>query len=154
MKTAFMGLGILVLLLFGGLGAKLLFFPMNSIEKGVDMAYEVTNETLDGKNAIANYEWFKNREAEIEALHKKEVTAQTQLDEFLEMFPDKENWAREDKTEYSRLRSNVTAVTNMLDSAIEDYNAKSGMVNKSIFKDNLPSNLTRGYYAGKALRNN
>lgn len=154
MKNILIGLGLLAFILFGGLVVKILFFTPNSIDKSLEMAYEVTDETLDGKNAIYHYEWFKNREGEIESLHKKEVNAQLQLDDFLEMFPDKDNWTRDDKSEYARLRSNVTAVTNMLDSAIEDYNAKSSMVNRNIFKDNLPSNLSRGYYAGKKLRNN
>jgi hypothetical protein len=35
--------------------------------------------------------------------------------------------------------------------ALEDYNAKSSMVNRAIFKDNLPSNITRAFYAGQQL---
>lgn len=152
-KTTIIGLLLLLVLIFGGFLMKLLLFTPTSIDQSIDMAYEVNKETLDGQNAIYTYEWFKNREGEINALYKKEDRAQQELDEFLELFPDQEKWTRDDKTEYSRLRSNLTAVGNMLDSAIETYNAESSKVNKAIFKDNLPSNLSRGYYAGKQLRN-
>lgn len=153
MREALVIIGIIAILAFGGIFMKVVFFPANTVDKSVDMAYEVTNETLDGKNAIATYEWFKDREGEIASLYKKEENAQEQLDAFLEMFPDKENWTREDKNEYSRLSTNVTAVKNMLDNAIEDYNAEASKSNKAIFKDNLPSNITRAFYAGQDLTN-
>ena len=36
---------------------------------------------------------------------------------------------------------------------MEDYNAKASMENRAIFKDNLPSNISRAFYAGMNLLN-
>lgn len=153
MKNILLVILLLVVLSFGGLLLKIVFFPANTIHKSIDTAYGVVDNTMTAENAIYNYEWFKKREGEIKALYKKEERAKQELDDFLEIFPDQEKWNRDDKQEYSRLRSNLTATGNMLDTAIEDYNAKSGMVNRAIFKDNLPSNLTRAFYTGQKLTN-
>ena len=146
-------LSVIAVLLFGILLRFLLFVP-NNITRSVDMAYEVTDKTLTADNAIHNYEWFKKREGEIAALYKQEERAKLELEDFMELFPNQDSWKKSEREEYSRLRSNITAVGNVLDNAIEEYNARSGMANREIFKDNLPASLTRAYYAGKNLRDN
>jgi len=144
----------IIVLIFGGIFLKVVFFPINSVEKSIDMTYDITDKTLDGENAIYNYEYFKKQEESIEALKNKEDTAKEVIVEFKDMYgKDGTKYDRETKVEYSRLSANVTALKNQLDDAIADYNAKSKMVNKNIFKDNLPTNISRAWYTSKKLRN-
>ena len=117
----------------------------------VDMTFQTTEKILDADKAIYNYEWFKRQEESIKALYEKEEAAKMELDDFLVMFPDKSEWDMFDKQEYSRLRANVTEIEQMTSDAIAEYNAKSNMVSRSIFKDNLPVNISRGFYARRQM---
>jgi len=152
MKNFFVVVGVLVLLVLGGLVAKAIFYPVNVIDKSLDTANGVIDKSLNSDSAIANYEWFKMQEQSIESLYKKEIRAKKAVEEFKSGLPeDKTKWSRDDKNEYDRLNSIVTGMGNQIDDAIAMYNARSSMVNRSIFKDNLPSNLNRSFFAGLQL---
>jgi len=154
MKNALLWILVVILLVFGGLAIKIVFFPVNTVSQSVEMAYEVTNETLTGKNAIENYEWFKEQEAYIRQCVKNEQIAQKEYDEYIAMLPaDRTAWDRDDKQEEGSLRNSVYALQKLTNKAMEDYNARSSMENRAIFKDNLPSNITRAFYAGIDLIN-
>ena len=132
---------ILVPLIFMGLRA--LLFPVRAIDTAIDTAYGVLEETMDAENAIYNYEWFKQTAEDIQALHNKEIIAQNVIDKHLETMDN----SREDKNELARLRSVKTGISMMLEDVMADYNARSKMVNRAIFKDNLPSNMSRSWLA-------
>ena len=133
---------VVIVLVLGGIGLKALLPPVSVISDSVDMAHEVTDSTLDGQNAIYNYEWFKQQYEDIGALNKKLIRANENVEIFKGDLPEsREKWSREDKNELSRLRSIATGINDMLDQAVADYDAKSKMVNRAIFKDNLPSNI-------------
>ena len=155
MKKVLIGIGIIIgifLLYFAGLGLKILLFPVNTFGRSVNTAYGVVNETLNAENAIYNYEWFKDQEAQIRICLKNEEIAKEELDNFVKSLSEKrENWAKEDKTEEGSLRNSYYALQKLTNRVIEDYNAKSEMVNRNIFKDNLPSNITRAWYIGQQL---
>jgi hypothetical protein len=140
-----------ILLIAIGLGIQAIFFPVNTIQKSIDTAYEVTNKTMTGENAIYNYEYFKSQEESISALYKKEARAKEEVESFKKLYGNPAKWGMEEKNEYARLNTVATGLGNQLDDAIADYNAKSKMVNRSIFKDNLPSNITRAFYTGQQL---
>ena len=152
MKTALLWIVVILILVFGGLAIKVVFFPLNTIEKSVDTAYEVVKETMTGENAIANYEWFKEQEAYIRQCLKNEQIAQEEYDLYMNMLPtDRADWDRQDKDEEASLRNSLFALQKLTNKAMEDYNSHSNMGNRAIFKDNLPSNITRAYYAGADL---
>lgn len=152
LKVILIWLLVIVILVFGGIAIKVLFFPVHIADKSVDLAYGTTNKTMTAENAIYNYEWFKMQEESIESLYKKEDTAKKQLEEYIKLLPeDKGKWTRDDKNEVSRLQSIVSGIENMTNDAIAEYNAKSNMVNRVIFKDNLPSNIDRAFLSGKIL---
>jgi hypothetical protein len=143
---------VIVALIGLGLVIKWVFFPVNTLEKSMDMGYEVVDDTLTGENAIYNYEWFKMQEESIAALYKKEVRANKDLEELKAMLPEsRSEWSRDDKIEYDRLNTIATGIGMQIDSAIAEYNARSSMVNRAIFKDNLPTNLSRAYYEAQEL---
>lgn len=152
MKNFSIGILLILLLLFGGIGLKSLLFPVNTASQSIETAYEVVNKTLDGDNAIANYEWFKSQEAYIRQCLGNEEISKEEYDLYLTTLPkDREKWDRQDKDEESSLRNSYYALQKLTNKAIEDYNAKSSMVNRAIFKGNLPSNITRAIYTGQQL---
>ena len=138
---------ILGILLLNGVGMLLnaVLFPVAAIGSGINMPYDILQKTMTGDNAISNYEWFKRQEESIKALNKKEITAQEQFDSYSQLLSkDREKWDREDKIEYSRLQTIVSGLKMQTDDAIAEYNARSNMANRNIFKDNLPVNIKRG----------
>ena len=152
MKTALLWILVIIVLVFGGLTIKIVFFPLNTVEQSVDTAYEVVNETMTGKNAIANYEWFKEQEAYIRQCVTNEQIAQEEYDLYISMLPtDRTTWDRNDKQEEASLRNSLYALQKLTYKAMEDYNSRASMENRAIFKDNLPSNITRAFYAGMNL---
>ena len=152
MKNALIVAVLVFGLLISGTVLRVVLFPVNTLEKSIDTAYEVVDKTLDGDNAIHNYEWFKEQEAHIRASLRNEEIAKEEYDLYIEMLPeDRESWTREDKQEEASLRNSYYALQKLTNLAIETYNAKSEMVNRNIFKDNLPSNITRAWYAGRKL---
>lgn len=152
MKNALIVAVLVIGLLISGTVLRAVLFPVNTLDKSIDTAYQVVDKTLDGDNAIYNYEWFKEQEAHIRASLRNEEIAKEEYDLYIEMLPeDRESWTREDKQEESSLRNSYYALQKLSNLAIEDYNAKSEMVSRNIFKDNLPSNITRAWYAGRKL---
>ena len=152
MKTLVVFLAGIILISLGALAFKTIWLPVHTVGKGVDMGYEVIDKTMDGEKAISNYEWFKNQEQQIKVLGKQMDRAVEELNDFkITLSSDRKNWDRFDKDEYSRLRSNITGIGQMLDAAIGDYNAKSSMVNRAVFKNNLPTNISRAMYVSKEM---
>ena len=135
LKVALIIIAIIVL----GLGIKLVFFPVKALHTGIDMGYDVAEQTLNAENAIYQYEWFLQTAEDIVALNKKEKRAEQNIQEF-KVTADS---TREDKNELARLRAIKTGISNMLDDTMAKYNARSKMANRAIFKGNLPSNMTR-----------
>lgn len=131
---------------------KPIFFPVNTALKSIDTAYGVVNEVMDKDKAIYNYEWFKEQETYIKQCLKNEDIAKEEWELFKsDLSDDREKWDRDDKLEESSLRNSYYALQKLTNKAIEDYNAKASMVTRSIFKDNLPSNIDRAFYAGNQL---
>jgi hypothetical protein len=152
MKKVALWVLLIVLLVFGGIGMKVILFPVNTVSQSVDTAYEVVNKTLDGDNAIANYEWFKQQEAYIRQCMTNETIAKEEYDLYISSLPeDRGKWDRQDKDEEASLRNSYYALQKLTNKAMEDYNARASMANRAIFKDNLPSNITRAFYAGIQL---
>lgn len=149
MKKYITGIFILILLVFGGIGVKTIFFPINTATQSINTAYEVVDKTMNGDNAIANYEWFKEQEAYIRQCLKNEDIAKTEYDQYIATLPtEREKWDRRDKDEEASLRNSYYALQKLTNKAMEDYNARANMTNRAVFKDNLPSNITRALYAG------
>lgn len=134
---------IIVLLFFvsvGGLLIKSVFFPVNTAQKMVGIAYDAQDKVLNADNAIYNYEWFKQQKQDIEAGGKKLEIARAAVVEFELAAGDRKDWTFEDKNEAARLRSISQGIESQIKDMIADYNAKASMSTKNIFIDGvLPS---------------
>jgi hypothetical protein len=155
MKSVFITIGVIlgiVLITFAGIGLKAILFPVNTASQSIDTAYEVIGKTMTGENAISNYEWFKEQEAYIRQCLKNEEIAKEEWDLFVSSLPtERDKWSSQDKDEEASLRNSYYALQKLTNKAMEDYNAKSSMANRAIFKDNLPSNITRAFYTSQEL---
>lgn len=144
MKTFFIVVGVLVVLIGGGMLLRIAFFPVNTASKLIDTAYDAQNKVLNADNAIYNYEWFKQKHADIEASKKQLVNARATHEAFvLSAGPRNDpntgepRWSFEDKNEDARLRAVVLGLENHLQSQIGDYNARASMATRNIFEDSV-----------------
>jgi len=130
---------VVALFLFS-FGVKMIFFPVNTVNKMVDTAYDAVGKTINADNAIYNYEWFKQQKQDIEATKQKYDNAAIAVDNFKEMAGPYKDYTFEDKNEMARLQSIKVGTKNILEQQIADYNARASMANRSIFQDSiLPS---------------
>jgi hypothetical protein len=150
-KNVLITILIIAVLIAGGIGLKVIFFPVHTLDKSIDVAYGVVDKTMDADNAIYNYEWFKEQEAYIKLCMSNEENAQEEWSFFLDQLPEeREKWTRDDKAEEASLRNSYYALQKLTNKAIEDYNARASMKSRNIFKE-LPSNITRAWIAGQNL---
>ena len=140
MKYIFWFIGGLIALTVVGGVLRVVLFPVNTATKLIDTAYSAQNKVLNADNAIYNYEWFKQKYADIEASKKQLVNARSSYSSFNVSAGARTNWTFEDKTEDARLRSVVLGLENNLQSQLADYNARASMATRNIFEDSvLPS---------------
>lgn len=140
-------IGILVALLFGvmildaiGMGLRVLFFPATVATNMIDTAYDANKKIINADNAIYNYEWFKQKKADIEATKQQLLNARSNVSSFNASLGERSTWTFEDKTESSRLNSVVLGLENNLQSQIADYNARASMATRNIFEDHVLPN--------------
>ena len=137
----FIVIGVLLMLTGGILFSKILFFPVNTINKQIETAYGIQNKTINAENAIYNYEWFKQQYQDIQTTKAQLDNASIAVDLFKKEAGDRNNWTFEDKNEASRLESIKLGLKNNLEKTINDYNARASMANRKIFEDKLLPNF-------------
>lgn len=110
---------------------------VHTADKLVETAYEVQDKTLNADNALYNYEWFKQQSEDIKALKEKLVIAKKAKETFDSDAGPRDKWTFEDKTESSRLGAVSQGIESQLVNAVADYNARTKMANRAIFKDGI-----------------
>lgn len=142
MKTTVKIIGIILVVSLLSIGLKVLFFPVHVADKAADMAYGVVDKTLTADNAIYNYEYFKNQVQAFKAANRNADVANKALDTFLASAGPRDKWTFEDKQEYAHLSTVFNGLQMNVNNIAADYNAKSSMANRGIFKDGtLPEKL-------------
>lgn len=107
-----------------------------------EQAGRIITKTLDADNVIYNYEWFKRQRQDVLAIDVKLTAAQDSLKAFETLAGSRENWKFDDRTEWSRLNSILLGLRGQRASMVAEYNARSQMANRSIFKTgDLPETL-------------
>jgi len=99
---------------------------------------KVIEKTLDADNMIYNYEWFKQQYQNFEASNIKIDNAQKAIESFKSDMGPRKEWGYSDKQEYGRLNATLLGLKNHRESIVAEYNARSKMANRSIFKTELP----------------
>lgn len=118
------------------LGPKIFF-------KQVDTAHDIIDKTYTAENAIYNYEWFKTQYEKIQSSEKQIGNTVLSIDDFKEMYGDPKDWDYIDKEEYARLKTVLLGQKNFYEQLVADYNARSNMDNRDIFKDKLPFDVEK-----------
>ena len=105
-------------------------FAVNPIRQ----AARAVNKTIDADNVIHNYEWFKRQNEAITAIESKIESAESSVKTFMELGGERDNWDREDKIEFARLNSIAQGLHMQRSDMVSEYNARSRMANRNIFK--------------------
>lgn len=100
----------------------------------VTKPFQVVGNNLDSDNVQYNYEWFKSQHESIKALDVQITQTDAQLKRFMKDAGPRNKWHREDREEYSRLDAILLGLKNERASQAAQYNARSRMVNRAIFK--------------------
>lgn len=111
-------------------------------------AARVVNKTIDADNVINNYEWFKQQAADITAIEAKIDQSRSEVSAFESSLGARSDWDREDKIEHARLSSISSGLEMQRADMASKYNARSRMVNRSIFKAGdveLPNSISEVY---------
>lgn len=137
-------IGIFLLVIVGigavsalGLGLRILFFPATVATNMVDTAYDANKKVINADNAIYNYEWFKQKKADIDATKQQYKVAKANYDAYRASLGDRKDWTFEDKGEDARLNAVVLGLQTNLESQIGDYNARASMATRNIFEDTV-----------------
>lgn len=109
------------------------------------MSGDITNKVINADSAIENYEWFKRQEHQIKSMYSQEEIQKKSLNDYLEMVGrDSSKWTQQDKSQINFLRTVLDGTRVQVNNMVAEYNARSCMKHKSLFKNNLPTNIVRG----------
>ncbi len=123
---------------YGGYVIKAVLLPVKTVTKQIDSASEIIDKTYDADNAIYNYEWFKTQYEKIEANRQQVGVMKESLSEFKILYGNASTWGYSTRQEYDRLNSVMISLRNQDKNLVAEYNARSKMANREIFKDKLP----------------
>lgn len=109
-------------------------FACGVIGNPIKQAARIMEKTIDADNVIYNYEWFKLRHEGVLAVESKIRGAKAAVDSFKSEAGPRPDWKREDREEAARLGAIRLGLTQQQNDLAAEYNAKSRMVNRKIFK--------------------
>ena len=141
-------IGIITLIVFviigvAGWGLKTALLPAKTVTAQIDSAGQIIEKTYDAENAIYNYEWFKQQEADIRATEQQIRNMKGALDEYKDMYGDPKNWDYQTKQDYNSQNTKLTGQKNYYNELVEDYNARASMANRNVFQDKLPLHIDK-----------
>lgn len=109
-------------------------FSCQVIGNPFKQAARIMSKTIDADNVIYNYEWFKLRHEGILAVEMKERGAKAAVSQFKSDAGPRSQWKRDDREEAARLSTIRLGLSQQQNDLAAEYNAKSRMVNRKIFK--------------------
>jgi len=100
----------------------------------------VAEQVVDPNNIIYNVEWFRTQAAHIDALKRQRTVAQQALATFEQSNGNPPSYTYAQGQEHGRLVANVTGLGSQCENEAADYNARSKMATRSLFKgSDLPA---------------
>lgn len=102
----------------------------------------IVAKTIDADNVLYNYEWFKQRHQDLQALDAKVASAHATVTAFKEEAGPRSEWKREDREESARLGAVALGLRQQRNDMAAEYNARANMANRAIFKSGeLPDSV-------------
>lgn len=134
---------VFVVIGVAGWGLKAAFLGPKTVTTQIDSAGQVIEKTYDADNAIYNYEWFKQQYEDIQAAGRVIKNTKIELASYKEMYGDPKEWDWQTKQDYNSINTKYLGQKNHYESLVADYNARSEMANRNIFKDKLPLHVDK-----------
>lgn len=146
MKTitvAIIAFMLLIALIGGGWVLKAVLLPGKTVTTQIDSAGNIIDKTYDADSAIYNYEWFKTQYEDIQATERIIRNTKTEMDAYKEMYGNVSIWDWQTKQDYNSLQKKYLGQQNYYEDLVAEYNARSNMANREIFKDKLPLHVDK-----------
>ena len=129
---------LLIALISGGWVLKAVLLPAKTVTTQIDSAGNIIDKTYNADNAIYNYEWFKTQYEDIQATERIIKNTDTEMNAYKEMYGNVSRWDWQTKQDYNSLQKKSLGQQNYYEDLVAEYNARSNMANREIFKDKLP----------------
>ena len=142
-KTIAIIVVILIAVFATGWILKVALLPVFTVTKQIDSAHDIIDKTYDPSAAIYNYEWFKQQFEDIEATERIIRNTKIEMDAYKDMYGDASEWDWQTRQDYNSLQSKYLGQQNFYEELVGDYNARSEMANREIFKDKLPLHVDK-----------
>lgn len=134
--------GLMATISIIGVGMGIITMPWHTVTAQVDSGHEIIDKTYEADNAINNYEWFKNQYEDIKATENKITNTKAQMDSYFTTYGDNaSSWDYQTKVSYNQLQTTYLGQKSYYEDQVAEYNARSKMANRNIFKDGLPMNV-------------
>ena len=130
-------------LITGGWMLKAALLPAKTVTTQIDSAGDIISKTYDADNAVYNYEWFKQQYQDIQATERIIRNTKTEMDAYKNMYGNVSDWDWQTKQDYSSLQGVYLGQQNYYEGLVADYNARSEMANRNIFKNKLPLHVDK-----------
>ncbi len=146
MKT-YISIIIIVGLILAAVGGawilKAALLPVMTVTTQIDSAGNVITKTYDADNAIYNYEWFKQQHEDILATERIILNTDTQMKAYKDLYGNASEWDWQTRQDYNSLQTKFLGQQNFYEDLVAEYNARSQMANREIFKDKLPLHVDK-----------
>lgn len=93
----------------------------------------VVQKTFDADNMIANYEWFRQQYADVQAMSVKLANAETALSSFETSAGPRTDWKLSDRQQWDQLNRIVLGLRNQRATMVAEYNGRASQTNRAIF---------------------
>ena len=141
--TVIVAVVLLVAVISGGWALKAALLPAKTVTTQIDSAGNIIDRTYDADNAIYNYEWFKTQYEDIQATERIIGNTKTEMDAYKELYGNASDWDWQTKQDYNSLSGKYLGQQNYYEDLVAEYNARSKMANREIFKDKLPFHVDK-----------
>lgn len=106
----------------------------------------VIKQEIDADQAIDEYEWFRTQWNDIQAKRAHIEDNREALQRFYEIQgKDPDDWSRQAATRHNRIQQRITADKKTLENYVAEYNARSEMANREMFKCHLPYQVDKRF---------
>lgn len=122
---------------------------INQFFQQKEAANEMADKIQDADYAIDNYEWFKTQKQKIDQKKRQIENVRSELRNFYDTYGENaSSWSYVTKQRHSRLQSRLTGQKQMYQKLVADYNARSSMQTRNVFKGKLPYEMEKKFWTG------
>lgn len=130
---------VIVIILLSVVGAALgiVTLPWFNLTSKIQSNQDIIQKTYQADNVIYNYHWFQEHAGAIKALSDTITQSQDAVVSFEAAAGPRKEWTFEDKTEDARLNAVVQGQKAQYNSLSQEYNARAGEADRSLFVNGL-----------------